>query len=451
MDMLASKRKIWPSVALLLLASCQSYSPDPIDKRPELARHLQDLDLGSGPNSIDPARPLTLDAVAMLAARNNPDLKAARAERGVAQAQVLLAGILSNPSLNASYAFLLGGPATVGAIAASLGQDVKSLVTLSAKRSTAVAAAESVDASLLWQEWQTIGKARLLVVDLLAGEQQRRLLTRTQEVLKDRLGREQHALAQGNATLTTLVPALSAVADLQKQIDDLARQQQTRRHDLDALLGLTPDVALTLDARLDLPAINPAAVAAGLATLADRRPDLIALQLGYRSQEEKLRAAVLAQFPALVMGATGGRDTSDVRSLGPQITMDLPVFDRNQGNIAVEQATRQKLHDEFTARLKAAKGEVQAMLADQTLIAGQLDALRAEVRTLDAAAARGEAAYRAGNIDARSYVDLITTALAKEQELAAREQIEREQQVAIATLVGAGMPLASLPQIEVSR
>ena len=42
-----------------------------------------------------------------------------------------------------------------------------------------------------------------------------------------------------------------------------------------------------------------------------------------------------------MIGATGGRDTSDVRTLGPQITFDLPIFDRNQGNIVVEEATRQ--------------------------------------------------------------------------------------------------------------
>jgi hypothetical protein len=32
-----------------------------------------------------------------------------------------------------------------------------------------------VDAKLLWQEWQTIAKARLLAVDLIEGERQRDL------------------------------------------------------------------------------------------------------------------------------------------------------------------------------------------------------------------------------------------------------------------------------------
>lgn len=239
------------AAALLVLANCQSYSPLPLNTSSASAKHLEELDFA--PAAITSATPLTIDTVAMLAVRNNPDLKAARAERGSAAAQILQAGILPNPPLNASYAFLLGGPGTIGAIAASLGQDVKSLVTLSARRRTAEAAAQSVDAGLLWQEWQTIGKARLLAVDLVIGDRQQQLLGRTLAVLEGRLDRERRALTQGNTTLMTVVPALTAVADLHKQIDDLDRQQQARRHDLDTLLGLAPDVTMPLDDRLELP------------------------------------------------------------------------------------------------------------------------------------------------------------------------------------------------------
>jgi len=214
------------------------------------------------------------------------------------------------------------------------------------------------------------------------------------------------------------------------------------------LLGLAPDVPLTLDGRLNLPPIDPTAVPAMLSTLGDRRPDLIALQLGYRSQEEKVRGAILAQFPALVFGGSGGRDTTDVLSAGPQITMDLPIFDRNQGNIAIETATRQKLHDEFTARLAIGKGEVTSMLADIALITRQIQTVKKQADELRKDAEEAQRAYRAGNLDERGYVDVIISALAKEQELVTLEQLQLEQQVTIATLLGAGMPPAEMPQTE---
>jgi outer membrane protein TolC len=332
-----------------------------------------------------------------------------------------------------------------------LTQDIKSLVILSSRRRAAAAAAQQVNASLLWQEWQTIGKVRLLVVDIVEGGRQHRLLEDTIAVHAARLARERQALAEGNATLTDVVPALTAVADIKKQIDDLERQQETRRRDLDLLLGLAPNVALPLDNRLDLPRIDAGVVAAVVPTLGDRRPDLIALQLGYRSEEEKLRAAILAQFPALVIGLAGGRDTTDVRSGGPQITMDLPIFDRNQGNIAIEEATRGKLHDEFTARLATARGEETSMLADLALIAGQIDTVKQQVEDLRKAAKAAESAFRVGNLDERSYVDVIVSVQTKELELVVIEQLRLEQQIAIATLTGAGMPPAEMPQTEALR
>jgi outer membrane protein TolC len=202
---------------------------------------------------------------------------------------------------------------------------------------------------------------------------------------------------------------------------------------------------------LNLPAIDPATIAAMLPTLGDRRPDLIALQLGYRSEDEKVHAAILAQFPALVFGGAGGRDTTDVRSAGPQITMDLPIFDRNQGNIAIERATRQKLHDEFSARLVNGKGEVKSLLADLSLIVRQIATVRKEVGDLRRAAIEAKRAYLAGNLDERGYVELIVSALAKAQELVTLEQLRLEQLVAIATLIGAGMPAAVVPQTEALR
>jgi outer membrane protein TolC len=432
-------------VTVVLLCGCQSYAPLPLNRQARLAEHLSDLEFASVP------RPLSVDAIGLLAVGNNPDLKAARTERGIAVAQVLQAGILPNPSLGAGYAFLLGGPGTSAAIAASLTEDVKSLVTLSARRRSASAAALQVDASVLWQEWQTIGKARLLFVDIVEGDKQRRLLEETSAVLAARLAREQQALAQGNATLTDVVPALTTVADIKKQIDDLDRQQETRRRDLDILLGLSPDVTLPLDSRLSLPPIDPAGVAAMLPTLGDRRPDLIALQLGYRSEEEKVRTAILAQFPALVVGGAGGRDTTDVRSAGPQITIDLPIFDRNQGSIAIETATRRKLHDEFSARISTAIGEVNSMLADTALIAEQIQTVAEQVTALRKAATQAESAYRVGNLDERGYVDIVVSTLAKEQEFVTLERLRLEQQVAISTLVGAGMPRATMPQTEALR
>jgi outer membrane protein TolC len=430
---------------MVTLAGCATYVPLPLNRNASLKDRPEQLEHAAG---ALPAQ-LSIDDVALLALRNNPDLIAARAQRGLGQAQLLAAGIAPNPSLNSSFGFLLGGPGTMGVFAAGLSQDVTSLVTLSSRRAAAAQAAHAVDARLLWQEWQTVAKARLLAVDLIEGEKLRALLEQQAATVQDLLARSRTALAQGDITLTALIPDVSAAAGTRRQLDDLRRQQDTRRRDLNVLLGLSPLASLALGKGIELPTVDVAAVEQTLPSLGDRRPDLIALQLGYRSQEDKVRGAILAQFPLLSLGISGGHDTSNVRTFGPQITLDLPFFNRNQGNIAFQTATRQQLHDEFTARLVTAKAEVQSLLADMALLQQQLAAKRTQLEELTQTAARARAAHQAGDLDERSYVDALSASTAKQQEILAIEQTVLEQHIALATLIGAGMPPVTLPAQEI--
>jgi hypothetical protein len=61
------------------------------------------------------------------------------------------------------------------------------------------------------------------------------------------------------------------------------------------------------------------------------------------------------------------------------------------------------------------------------------------------------AAFSAGNLDERSYVDLVAARLTKEQEVITIEQSLLDQQLAIATLIGDGMPAIAIPSGETSR
>jgi hypothetical protein len=51
----------------------------------------------------------------------------------------------------------------------------------------------------------------------------------------------------------------------------------------------------------------------------------------------------------------------------------------------------------------------------------------------------------AGNIDERAYVDLVSANYAKQQAVLMLEQLLLEQEVAVTTLIGAGMPRTSMP------
>ena len=428
----------WLPVALS--AGCARYTALPLPQGPMLAPDVRALDHRDVP--IDGR--LGVEQVAALALRNAPDIVSARPQRDVAEAQRRGAALPPNPQIAAAFLPLLAGIGTTPAYSVAITQDIKALITLPARRRAARAAAEQVSAQLLWQAWQTVGQARLLAVDLIEGERRLDLLRRSYDVFAELAAASRSAMRQGNATLATLAPDLAAEEGARDTLDDLVRQQQQRRHQLNALLGLAPDAVVTLSATAELPPIDPGGVLRSLPSLASRRPDLVALQLGYRAENERLRAAILSQFPNLTLGAAVSSDNSNIRNLGPQIGADLPIFDRNQAGVALERATRAQLAAEYAARLNAADGLVRASLAELRVQDAQLDQLRRDQPRLDQAATDATAAYRAADIDGRSYVDLLTAKLARAQQIVTVEQARLDSLAALATLTGADLPTLDL-------
>ena len=167
-------------------------------------------------------------------------------------------------------------------------------------------------------------------------------------------------LQSGDVALPALSSARQVLAAATQQALELAQQAASDRQALNALLGLDPDVILPLSGSLPLPPL-PAEPRSRLI----RRPDLLALQAGYASEDTQLRRAILAQFPALNLGVNQARDTSTVHTIGFGISLSLPLFNATRGGIAVARATRQSLYDDYKARLGEASGEIGALLADQ--------------------------------------------------------------------------------------
>jgi outer membrane protein TolC len=417
------------------LAGCATYQAKPLPEQATSAPSLAQL------HGYDAAaQPFSADTVERLALLNNPDLRSARARHQAAQAQRQQDSVLPNPVVGGSIGYLLSGPGDATAWTASITQDITSLITLKPRREAAKATADEVDASLLWEEWQTIGKARLLVIDLVEGQRQLKLQQQALDLLTQREARITHAVGAGNIDRLTVASDLAAAADARTAVHDLQRRQLDQQQQLAALMGLKPEVAVPLAVPLTPADLDAASVRQDADSISRRRPDLVALQLGYRAQEATLRAAVLAQFPPLSIGYDASQDNSRVRNGGPAVSFALPIFDRNQGNVAVTKATREQLHQEYTVRMATSRDEVDALLDQyaqlqrqrQALVPAQDDAVRA--------AAQARRAWQDGLVDMRNYVDLEVAALNRQAALVAIEQTMLEQQAAVELLVGRGMP-----------
>jgi outer membrane protein TolC len=212
---------------------------------------------------------------------------------------------------------------------------------------------------------------------------------------------------------------------------------------LNELLGLSPEVQLRLVDEVKMPAIDTAKLNGTLRDLTRRRPDLLALAAGYETQEQKLRQAIIEQFPKLNIAPNYTNDTTPVYTAGPTLTISLPIFDHNQGNIAIERATRQGLRDEYQARLDTAYGAAARLITELSLIETQYRESLGSVRRLRDAAHVADQAYVAGNLDERSFVDLHASLLAKEIETLKLEQTLIEQRIVLQTLIGSDIPARS--------
>ena len=401
---------------------------------------------------FDPSNGLDVTEVAMLAVANDPELKVQRDKVGVAQAQAYAAGLLPDPQLSYEHDRPTGNaPAgTTGAFTTSFSFDLGNLITRSARVESARAGEREVDLSLLWSEWQTIAEARTLfdrvyylrklVVRL---EHERAMLAPLQAAIA-------RALRAGDLTYDTASAGLNAASDVANRLGDAQRQLGLAEHDLHDLLGLDVAVALRLTgAPFTIePDVNEARRA--LADMAERRPDLLALQAGYRAQSETLRAAILAQFPAITLGFVRARDNSDISSTGFSIGLSLPLFDGNRGNIAIERAARQQLHDEYSARLLTDRNDVEHLLANLQSDRVQREALAAHATRLAQARAAARASYDAGRLDWPTYLAIRANSLAADTALLMLEQDTHETAIALDALVG-NWPDAALSENDPKR
>src|SRR5579859_6314884 len=175
------------------LAGCATYHAKPLPEQAASASSLSEL---QGYDAA--ALPLDMAAVERLALLNNPDLRSQHARRQAAQAQRKQDTVLPNPVVGGNVGYLMSGAGDATAWAASISQDITSLITLRPRREAAQANADEVDASLLWEQWQVLGKARLLVIDLVEGQRQIVLQQQATDALMQRESRITGAVSAGN-------------------------------------------------------------------------------------------------------------------------------------------------------------------------------------------------------------------------------------------------------------
>ena len=359
-----------------------------------------------GPLSLDPRTGIGPDEAATIALYSNPALRSIRDRRRLAVAQVILAGILPNVVVSYARDYVTGGN-TAGAVTAynlSAGWEFSALIPFLPKQTAARRNLASVDLDIAWQEWQIAENARTAVYRVLALDAQTRQAREANRGLQESTDAMRKAVEAHEKTVLDLAAAEASSQDSRATMLSLEQDFERQRLGLNKILGVEPETKVRLRAGLMLPThLDPPDERDLLANIESRRLDLLGLRKGYESQDAIVRAVILAQFPKMSVAFVRAKDNTNVQSSGFNVAVDVPIFDRNQGVIATERATRQRLLDEYNQRVFEARSDIAVAIADIRALDRQVAAAQEALPVLERLVDSAQKAREQGNVDVLSY------------------------------------------------
>ena len=378
------------------------------------------------------ASELSLVEATARALANNLDLRAARADTGLTRAQLIGSRLRPNPALALQYQTT--GDRGAAGLEADAGVSLTQDFQLWGVRSNRIRAASLEAERTRYTSLDAVRRVRREVVasyrELQFLEQRAALLDSLARV-NDRIGRAaQLAFQQGLGS--ELDARLSAAAWQQSLLDrdGALREYSMTQVEFAKLLGdsLTTIYRLTdslAPARLRFLTVRTSDAGASGAIRFDldeagldslirlalsQRPDVRAAEYGVDAQQAALAAARAGGKPTVVIGALynrsrdnftlGTQQGSNVdRAIGLGLVIGLPLFNRNQGEVALAQfggvaavlrlaSTRQTVErDVRVAVLRVALAASQVETLRQTILPANAGALR----IVEAAFSRGQA------------------------------------------------------------
>ena len=369
--------KFWPLIlGTVLLAGCAHYHPRPLSAEQTAtqleSRRLADEGLrkfmaqNSG-HALEswPLANWNLDSLTLAALYFHPDLAVARAQWQLAQAGVKSAGGRPNPTLSVSPQY-----STTTAIPSPWGPSVNFDLPIetAGKRSKRIAEAEKISESARWQfvaaAWQIRSGVRSALADY--SQAQRRLPLLHQQIAAQQaiVALMQGSFAAGATSRPELTTAQMALTKLQLDVASVEAKSADSRSRLAEAIGVTSAAleGLVLEANPVSPdtveLTSPAARRVALLGRADIRSALA----DYAAAENNLRLEIAKQYPDVHLNPGYQYDQGNNKwSLG--LTVELPVFNQNQGPIAESRARRKLAAAKFLQLQAQVIGQVERAVA----------------------------------------------------------------------------------------
>ena len=165
---------------------------------------------------------------------------------------------------------------------------------------------------------------------------------------------------------------------------------------------------------------------------------LAQIEMKYKVAEVELKLELAKQYPDLKFGASGEQEPGEkkkVFSLG--LTLDLPIFDRNQINITKKDKQRKVILAEYNSSLHKALNKLKSYISEYEIQTKKIKLLKTQIIPLSKDTVnKAEKAVQSGHLSILRYLDLSNELYRQELELISSEMQLSEIIFDLENLVG---------------
>lgn len=342
------------------------------------------------PDGIEHGRPLAEDQAVLLALWNNAAFHEALVELDLTRADLVQAGLLTNPEVFYSW------PVPDRAFRYLFDLPIEAIWLRPIRLKNAAAENARACERVTQLALDLIRDTRVAYTDLRLAQDQMTVAERAVELRGGIAKLAESRLKVGDASRldasTARIDALQAEQDLVRARGEVAAVQERLRN-LTGLSGFAFPLATDpapFDARTDTPVETLVAEAVAA------RPDAVAAAHAAAAAEERVRIARLGWFRLLgIVDATAGNQPYPV---GPAFRVTLPIFNQGQGLRARAKAEFEQLDRRRLTVHNLIVQDVRTAYARYQQARSELDLVRRKTRPeVEAAIRQAEAAYKEGN------------------------------------------------------
>jgi outer membrane protein, heavy metal efflux system len=387
------------ALVVLCVSGCQT--PTLWADRSRVSTHLnermdQSLPTGTplGAITMPPGAALedgvTDDEAISMALWNNPAFQELLVDLGLARGDLIQAGLLPNPE----FVYFFNVPEKPFKYALEL--PIEALWLRPIRVRAAEREAERTSERLTQAGLDLIRDVRAAYADVLLAKERVRVAQESVKLRSKLAAINELRLTKGDFSAqeaaTTRIDALTAEQDTVRIAFEVPIAEERLKNlmgigSIREPLKLDPDPAPPM-LTLDIDALTQQAMA--------RRPDALAAAQLVAAAQARLRFAEIGWVRLLgVLDATSGRNTG--HEFGPGFRFTIPIFNRNQGNIARAQAELEKAERNQQTVANQIILDVQRSYLQYRQACAELDMLRTRVRPeVETAIRRAQTAYQEG-------------------------------------------------------